>query len=128
MMKTCRLLIICEGLKNFGLSVAEKSLSTQICNKTSNLPKGCPCIPRLSPHLMQPAFSTIVPVGSLILPLARRDAASGLVLCNSISILFHNLASGRVCRDAILFALLGCAVRLTETARTTAPATSTVVV
>ncbi len=63
------------------------------------------------------AFSTIVLVGSLILPLARQDTVSRLVLCNSIFILFHRLASGRVCRDAILFALLGCAVGLTETAQ-----------
>src|SRR5260370_27812846 len=31
------LLIICEELKNCGLSGAEKSSSTQICSKTSNL-------------------------------------------------------------------------------------------
>jgi len=72
-------------------------------------------------------FLIIVLVGSLILPLARQDDVSRFVLCSLIFILFPSLTSGRVSRDAILFALLGCAVGLKEAARTTVLMPSTVV-
>jgi hypothetical protein len=72
-------------------------------------------------------FLIIILAGSLILPLARQDDVSRFVLCSLIFILFLSLTSGRVSRDAILFALLGYAVGLKETARTTVLVPSTMV-
>jgi hypothetical protein len=68
----------------------------------------------------------ILAAGSLF-PLAGYDDASGFVLCGLAFVVLLSLAHGRVSRDGVLFALLGCAVGLKETARAPAPARSPVV-
>ncbi|MDB5583173.1 MAG: hypothetical protein JWR80_8349, partial [Bradyrhizobium sp.] len=69
----------------------------------------------------------VVAAGSLF-PLARYDDASRFVLCGLAFIVLLSLAHGRVSRDGILFALLGCAVGLKETLRAPAPAAKSAVV
>jgi hypothetical protein len=59
----------------------------------------------------------IVVAGGSILPLARYDNTSRFVLCSLAFAVLLSLAHGRVSRDAVLFALLGCAVGLKETFR-----------
>lgn len=66
----------------------------------------------------------VVAAGSLF-PLARQDDALRFVLCGLAFVVLLSLAHGRVSRDGVLFALLGCAAGLKETAR--APARSAVV-
>jgi hypothetical protein len=60
-------------------------------------------------------FLLIVLVGSSILVAARHDGASRFVLCSLAFIVLESLAHGRISRDAVLFAFLGCAVGLKET-------------
>lgn len=69
----------------------------------------------------------VVAAGSLF-PLARYDDASRFVLCGLALVVLLSLAHGRVSRDGVLFALLGCAVGLKETSRATAPAARSAVV
>ena len=68
----------------------------------------------------------VVAAGSLF-PLARYDDASRFVLCGLAFVVLLSLAHGRISRDGVLFALLGCAVGLKETSRAPAPARSAVV-
>jgi hypothetical protein len=63
----------------------------------------------------------VVAAGSLF-PLARYDDASRFVLCGLVFVVLLSLAHGRISRDGVLFALLGCAVGLKETARAPVPA------
>jgi O-Antigen ligase len=72
-------------------------------------------------------LAVIVVAGSSLLPPARYDDASRLVLCSLAFIVLMSLAHGRVSRDGVLFALLGCAVGLKETSRASASALSAVV-
>ncbi|MDO9061676.1 MAG: O-antigen ligase family protein [Bradyrhizobium sp.] len=67
----------------------------------------------------------IVAAGGALVPLARYDDATRFVLCGLALVVLLSLAHGRVSRDGVLFALLGCAVGLMETSR--APARSAVV-
>jgi hypothetical protein len=66
-----------------------------------------------------------VVAGSLF-PLAGYDDASGFVLCGLAFVLL-SLAHGRVSWGRVLFALLGCAVGLKDTARRLLSARSAVV-
>jgi O-antigen ligase/polysaccharide polymerase Wzy-like membrane protein len=68
----------------------------------------------------------IVAAGS-IFPLARQDDAARFVLCSLAFVVLLSLAHGRVSRDALLFALLGCAVSLRETSGAPTSATSAAV-
>jgi hypothetical protein len=63
-----------------------------------------------------------------LVPLARYDNASRFVLCGLAFIVLLSLAHGRVSRDGVLFALLGCAVAMKETSRATAPVARSAVV
>jgi len=67
-------------------------------------------------------LALIVVAGSTMLSLARHDDASRFVLCSLAFVVLLSLAHGRVSRDGVLFALLGCAVGLKETSRAPAPA------
>ena len=66
----------------------------------------------------------VVTAGSLF-PLARFDDASRFVLCGLAFVVLLSFAHGRISRDGVLFALMGCAVGLKEALR--APARSAVV-
>jgi hypothetical protein len=55
--------------------------------------------------------------GGPILIAARDDGALRFVLCSLAFIVLMSLAHGRISRDAVLFAFLGCAVGLKETSR-----------
>jgi hypothetical protein len=68
----------------------------------------------------------VVATGS-IFPLARYDDASRFVLCGLAFVVLLSLAHGRISRDGVLFALLGCAVGLKEVSRVPVPARSAVV-
>jgi len=68
----------------------------------------------------------IVVAGSSILPIARYDDAARFVLCSLAFVVLLSLAHGRISRDGVLFALLGCAVGVRETALVGAPAKSAV--
>jgi hypothetical protein len=69
-------------------------------------------------------LAIIVVAGSSILPQARYDDASRLVLCSLAFAVLLSLAYGRISRDGVMFALLGCTVGLKETARVGARAKS----
>jgi hypothetical protein len=56
-------------------------------------------------------------VGGSTLIAARDDGASRFVLCSLAFIVLMSLAHGRISRDAVLFAFLGCAVGLKETSK-----------
>lgn len=71
-------------------------------------------------------FFLIVVTGGWLFPLARYDDASRFVLCALAFVILLSLAHGRVSRDGVLFALLGCAAGLKETSRARAPARSAV--
>lgn len=58
----------------------------------------------------------IIATGSII-PLARHDDAARLVLCILTFVVLLSPAHGRISRDGVIFALLGCAVGLKETSR-----------
>jgi len=73
-------------------------------------------------------LALIVVAATSLFPLARYDDASRFVLCGLAFVVLLSLAHGRVSRDGVLFALLGCVVGLKETSRAPAPARSTVVV
>src|ERR1700687_2831783 len=79
-------------------------------------------------HILTPPFLIIVPVRSMILPEAWQNIVTRFVLRSFISILFQSRTGGCVSRDAVVFPLPGRAVGLTETAATTVPAASNVVV
>jgi hypothetical protein len=68
-------------------------------------------------------FIIVVAVSSLW-PLASRDAAARFVLCGLVLIVFLSLGYGIINHDAVLFAFLGCAIGLRQTARI--PASSAV--
>jgi O-Antigen ligase len=72
-------------------------------------------------------FLLIVLAGSSILVAARHDGTSRFVLCSLAFIVLMSLASGRVSRDAVLFAFLGCAVGLKETRAADLQKTKTVI-
>ena len=67
----------------------------------------------------------VVIAASSIIPLSRHDDAARFVLCSFAFVVLLSLAHGRLSRDGVLFALLGCAVSLKETSR--APASAAVV-
>ncbi len=69
----------------------------------------------------------VVAAGSLV-PLARHDDATRFVLCGLALVVLLSCAHGRISRDGILFALLGCAVGLKETSRTAGPTARSAVV
>jgi hypothetical protein len=69
----------------------------------------------------------IVAVSSII-PLARHDDAARFLLCGFAFVVMLSLAHGRLSRDGVVFALLGCAVSLRETSTAQASATSGVLV
>jgi len=73
-------------------------------------------------------LALIIVAGGSLLPLARYDDASRFLLCGLALAFLLSLAHGRISRDGVLFALLGSAVGLRETARVPAPAKSAVVV
>ena len=60
-----------------------------------------------------------------IFPLAMRDDAARFALCSLAFAVLLSLAHGRVSRDGVLFALLGCAVGVRESFRDPARALST---
>lgn len=60
-------------------------------------------------------FLLIVLIGSSMLVAARHDGASRFVLCSLAFIVLMSLAHGRISRDAVVFAFLGCAVGVKET-------------
>jgi O-Antigen ligase len=68
----------------------------------------------------------VVAAGS-IFPLSRHDDTTRFVLCSFAFVVLLSLAHGRVSRDALLFALLGCAASLKETSGARASATSAAV-
>jgi O-Antigen ligase len=70
-------------------------------------------------------LALIVVAGGSLVPPARYDDASRFVLCCLALVVLLSLAHGRVSRDGVLFALLGCAVGLKEASR--GPARSAVV-
>lgn len=70
----------------------------------------------------------IILVVSLMYPLAKNDGATRFVLVSLVFVEILSLAHGRISRDAIIFAFLGCAVGLKETVRTPVPTTSAVAV
>jgi O-Antigen ligase len=72
-------------------------------------------------------LAIVIVAASSIFPLARPDGAARFVLCSLAFVVLLSLAHGRVSRDALLFALLGCAVSLRETSGAPASATSTAV-
>ena len=72
-------------------------------------------------------FALVIVAQVRLFPLARYDDASRFVLCGLAFVVLLSLAHGRVSRDGVLFALLGCAVGLRETSRAPAPARSAVV-
>ncbi|SHK76702.1 hypothetical protein SAMN05444159_4135 [Bradyrhizobium lablabi] len=53
--------------------------------------------------------------------------AGCIIVIGFAFIVVESLAHGRISRDAVLFAFLGCAVGLKETSQTLTPATSTFV-
>jgi hypothetical protein len=61
-----------------------------------------------------------------IFPLAIRDDAARFALCSLAFAVLLSLAHGRVSRDGVLFALLGCAVGVRESFRDPARGSSTV--
>ncbi|MFH1339793.1 MAG: O-antigen ligase family protein [Pseudomonadota bacterium] len=69
----------------------------------------------------------IVVAGGWLFPLARYDDASRFVLCSLALVFTLSLAHGRISRDGVLFALLGCAVGLKETSRAPAAVRSAMV-
>jgi hypothetical protein len=69
----------------------------------------------------------VVVAASSIFPLARHDETARFVLCSLAFVVLLSLAHGRVSRDALLFALLGCAVSLKETSGARASSTSAAV-
>ena len=71
--------------------------------------------------------SIIVAAAGWLFPLARYGDASRFVLCSLALVVLLSLAHGRISRDGVLFALLGCAVGLKETSRAPTPARSAVV-
>jgi hypothetical protein len=70
----------------------------------------------------------IVVAASSMLPIARYEDAARFVLCGFAFVVLLSLAHGRISRDGVLFALLGCAVGLQEAARAGAPVKSAVAV
>ena len=62
----------------------------------------------------------IITVAGSSWSLARQDGASRFVLCGLSFVVFLSLAHGRISRDAVLFAFLGCAVGLRETTQAVA--------
>lgn len=70
-------------------------------------------------------LAMMVVAGGAVFPQARYDDASRFVLCSLALVVLLSLAHGRVSRDGVLFALLGCVVGLKQTSR--APAVSTAV-
>jgi hypothetical protein len=72
-------------------------------------------------------FVMVVIAAGPIFPQARQDDVARFVLCSLAFVVLVSLAHGRVSRDALLFAFLGCAVSLRETAGARAPATSPVI-
>jgi hypothetical protein len=72
-------------------------------------------------------LALIVVAGGSLLPLARHDDAVRFVLCSLAFVTLLSLAHGRVSRDGVLFAMLGCAVGLKESSRAPAPPRSAVV-
>lgn len=70
-------------------------------------------------------LAMMVVAGGAVFPQARYDDASRFVLCSLALVVLLSLAHGRVSRDGVLFALLGCVVGLKETSR--APAVSAAV-
>jgi hypothetical protein len=69
----------------------------------------------------------IVFAAGAIFPLAMRDDAARFALCSLAFVVLLSLAHGRVSRDGVLFALLGCVVGVRESFRNPEPASSTVV-
>jgi hypothetical protein len=69
----------------------------------------------------------IVFAAGAIFPLAVRDDAVRFVLCSLTFVALLSLAHGRISRDGVLFALLGCAVGVRESFRNPEPASPTVV-
>lgn len=69
----------------------------------------------------------VVVAAGWLFPLARYDDASRFVLCSLALVFVLSLAHGRISRDGVLFALLGCAVGLKETSRAPAAARSAMV-
>jgi hypothetical protein len=59
----------------------------------------------------------ILAVGGSLFSLARQDGASRFVLCGLVFVVFLSMAHGRISRDSLLFAFMGCAVGLRETAK-----------
>ncbi|MDO9563133.1 MAG: O-antigen ligase family protein [Bradyrhizobium sp.] len=72
-------------------------------------------------------LALMVVAAASLFPPARYDDASRFVLCGLAFVVLLSLAHGRVSRDGVLFALLGCAVGLTATSRAPAPVRPTVV-
>jgi hypothetical protein len=72
-------------------------------------------------------FLIFVVTGGSLLSVARQDDASRFVFCSLAFVLFLSLAHGRVSREAVSFALLGCAVGVRDTSRAAAPAVSAAV-
>jgi O-antigen ligase len=71
-------------------------------------------------------FVMVVMAAGPMFPQVRQDDVARFVLCSLAFVVLVSLAHGRVSRDALLFAFLGCAVSLRETAGARAPATSAV--
>ena len=57
----------------------------------------------------------VIIAASSIMPLARHDDAARFMLCGFAFVVLLSLAHGRLSRDGVLFALLGCVVSLKET-------------
>jgi hypothetical protein len=64
----------------------------------------------------------IVSAGASILVPAMGDGASRFVLCSLSFVVLMSFAHGRISRDAVLFAFLGCAVGLKERSKRLGPA------
>jgi hypothetical protein len=69
----------------------------------------------------------IVFAASALFPLAIRDDAARFALCSLAFAVLLCLAHGRVSRDGVLFALLGCSVGVSESLRGSKRASSTAV-
>jgi hypothetical protein len=72
-------------------------------------------------------LAIVIVAASSIFPLARQDGTARFVLCSLAFVVLLSLAHGRVSRDALLFALLGCAASLREISGAPAAATSAAV-
>jgi O-Antigen ligase len=72
-------------------------------------------------------FVIVIVAAGSIFPLARYDDTTRFVLCSLAFVVLLSLAHGRVSRDGLVFALLGCAVSLKETSGARASATSAAV-